>query len=167
MAGKRQKHPDRLAFTRGGRGARLQPIGPRRVAPQCPKAVSAEARRMWSQLWQSNLSATIGDSDLPALYRWLWWYDEWIETAAVIRRVATMVASSPGERVVKAKTRYLHQCELNLQKLEEALGMTPVARMRLGIVSGARRPAHPRVLAYDRSEDPRRLLRSVAEGGLS
>lgn len=159
MTGKRQKNPDRLLFTRGDRVRRLQALPPaRQVTPNCPEAVSAEARRMWKRLWQSDLSATITDSDLPALYRWLWWYDEWMETTATIRRLRPLILSAPGERLARAKTRHLNDCEASLQKLEEALGMTPLARMRLGVTSGGQRATRVRALAYDRDKDPRGFL---------
>ncbi len=133
MAGKRRKHPDALAFRRAGR---YRPLviaeGERPVLP-CPEGVVAKAKEAWEQLWRSPLRRAYEDSDLPALHRWLWWYDQWLRTAEQISQTGPTRRGARGDVVLRSSTRYLRLCEAALQSLEEALGMTPLSRMRLGI----------------------------------
>src|SRR6266542_850901 len=129
MAGKRRKHPDALAFRRAGR---YRPLviaeGERPVLP-CPEGVVAKAKEAWEQLWRSPLRRAYEDSDLPALHRWLWWYDQWLRTAEQISQTGPTRRGARGDVVLRSSTRYLRLCEAGLQSLEEALGMTPLSRM--------------------------------------
>ncbi len=134
MAGKRQKHPESLAFKRGGR-YRALPLaiqGGERLAPACPDGVGKEARVAWDRVWESSLRQAIADSDLPALYRWIWWLDQWVTTAKEVVGKGPTVRGTRGEEVPHAKVRYLRACEASLQKLEEEFGMTPLARDEAG-----------------------------------
>jgi hypothetical protein len=157
MTGKRQKHPGSLAFKRGGRYRALQPMAlpGERPVPDCPERATGEAREAWERLWESPLSSAIADTDLPALYRWLWWYDQWIVST---KRLAILPAHSEG---AKRQLRHLKLCEASLQRLEEAFGMTPLARMRLGITFSEVRSSQARLRASldDTRDDPRELLR--------
>src|SRR3989442_15551908 len=76
MAGKRQKHPNTLAFRRAGRYRPLAVVsGEERPVPPCPENVGAKAKEAWEQLWRSPLSPSYSESGLPALHRWLWGYE--------------------------------------------------------------------------------------------
>jgi len=162
MAGKRQKHPDVLAFQRGGRHRALQPMthDGGRPAPACPEGVSPEARQAWRELWESPLANTFADSDLPALYRWLWWTDQWFDAARYVERYGPVTRGQRGDEVLRTKVRWLRICEASLAKLEEAFGMTPLARLRLGITFTAIERMRRRTPATREpdGEDPRRLL---------
>ena len=164
MAGKRQKHPNTLAFRRAGRYRPLAVVtGEERPVPPCPENVGAKAKEAWEQLWRSPLSRSYSESDLPALHRWLWWYDQWLLTAEQITQTGPMRRGVRGDVVLRSTVRYLKTCEAALQALEEACGMTPLSRMRLGItysegrtaVERLREPAKPTPLG---EPDPRRLL---------
>ena len=164
MAGKRQKHPNTLAFRRAGRYRPLAVVtGEERPVPPCPENVGEKAKEAWEQLWRSPLSRSYAESDLPALHRWLWWYDQWLRTAEQITQTGPTRRGARGDVVLRSTVRYLKTCEAALQTHEEAFGMTPLSRMRLGItysegrsaVERLREPAKPTPLA---EPDPRRLL---------
>lgn len=160
MVGKRQKHPEMLAFTRGGRGRQLQtlPMELQRTAPPCPEGAALETRLAWERLWDSPLSSTIAETDLPALYRWLWWLDQWVGATSSLSRIALRRPQG-----MKALLRYVRICEASLSKLEEAFGMTPLARMRLGITFTEGRSAMAKLQATLKHRtgeaDPRDVLR--------
>src|SRR5439155_19537460 len=76
-----------------------------------------------------------------------------------------------GDVVLRSTVRYLKTCEAALQTHEEAFGMTPLSRMRLGItysegrsaVERLREPAKPTPMP---EPDPRRLLYKDRGGGM-
>jgi len=133
MAGKRQKPPDALAFRRAGRYRPLVIAEGERPVPPCPEGVVTKARDAWNHLWRSPLRQAYAESDLPALHRWVWWYDQWLRTAEQITQTGPTRSGARGDVVLRPSVRFLKACEEALQSLEEAFGMTPLARMRLGI----------------------------------
>jgi P27 family predicted phage terminase small subunit len=168
MAGRRQKHPDMLAFRRAGRYRALEPITGEGVPapPPCPESVTSDAREAWEALWSSTLSQTFADTDLPALHRWLFWTDQWMRTASYIHRFGPVERSARGQEVLRSRVRYLKACEGALLKLEESFGMTPLSRLRLGVtfsearnaVDRLKQPMEPRLV--DVGGDPRELFRT-------
>jgi P27 family predicted phage terminase small subunit len=168
MAGKRQKHPDALAFRRAGRYRPLMVAEGEPPVQPCPGGVVPRAKEAWERLWQSPLRRAYEDSDLPALFRWLWWYDQWLRTAEQISQTGPTRRGARGDVVLRSSVRFLNACEAALQSLEESLGLTPLARMRLGLVFSngpsalelLRAPAQPMPFG---ERDPGRLLHQ--EGG--
>lgn len=131
----------------------------RHLTPSCPGSVTEEAHDIWQQIWESTLSDALADSDVPVLRRWLWWYDQWLITSSLVDRLGSALLGVTGDRILKAKMRYLSDCESNLQRLEEALGLTPMARMRLGIRGTKRIAIMPKkTTEHRRKTDYRRLL---------
>jgi P27 family predicted phage terminase small subunit len=153
MAGKRLKHPDSLAFRRAGRYRPLRLVGngDEHITPTCPDGASEDAKAAWATLWQSPLRGAIAETDIPALSRWIWWYDAWREAAEEISCYGPTRQGSRQDLVLRPAVRFLRICEAALGDLEEAFGMTPLARMRLGITFGEeqspvlklRQPAEP------------------------
>src|SRR6059036_1896507 len=120
MPGKRQKPMEALAFRRGGRYRPLSLAEDSdREAPPCPAGLTASAERAWQNLWESRLSHSFTDTDRPALYRWLWWYDQWLRRAEDITQLGPTRRGVRGDTVLRSCVRYLRICEAALQSLEE------------------------------------------------
>lgn len=154
MAGQRQKHPDDLAFKRGGRYQPLVVVGGTDVQPPAlPKGASSAVRSMWRELWGSSLAGAFKPTDVPTLQRWAWWLDQWFRVSAEVASDPLLVQSRTGY-ALNPKTRYLKQCESSLRELEKAFGMDTLARLRLGLtlveeqsaLQKLKQPAQPRAL---------------------
>jgi P27 family predicted phage terminase small subunit len=154
MAGQRQKHPDALAYKRGGRYQALAPVtGWAGATPRLPRGTSPRVRSTWAALWRSPLAGAFKETDVPTLQRWAWWLDQWLRVASEVAAEPLTLAGRSGP-VLNPKARYLKQCETALRELERAFGMDALARLRLGITladnqtkaQALRAPAEPRAM---------------------
>ena len=91
------------------------------------------ARALWDAVWQSELARIIDRrTDLPRLERW-------IEATAELHRVrrtlqkARLVRGSTGQPVLNPLASYAADLERTIEKAEDAFGMTPKARLGLGL----------------------------------
>lgn len=144
MANKRQKSPEQLQFKRGGRGGTLRAL-PRttdapKAAPPAPRGLTEYAKGVWRDFWASPLVAAIDiNADKPALVRWI---KAISEKDAIEKEIAGGKDDEQGGRTAKGSTgqtvlnplyRRLADLDAQIAKAEEQFGMTPLARMRLGI----------------------------------
>ena len=153
MSGQRQKAPDALADRRPGRYAPLAVVLPAATAkpPSLPKGTATQVRKLWRDLWGSQLAGVFKPTDVPTLRRWAWWLNQWFRVSSEIESEALLVPTRGGW-ALNPKARYLKQCETALRELEKAFGMDALARLRLGITladgqakaAALRQPATPR-----------------------
>ena len=127
--------PSLLTNQRGGRGRRLslegvelQPPPPLPEGEWSPSTVEA-----WGRYWASPVSATVDrNADWPLVLKWLQAEEEYGRLDAVIRR-APVVRNQAGDLVPNPAIRRLDQLHRVLTMAYQQLGMTPMARFRLGL----------------------------------
>jgi P27 family predicted phage terminase small subunit len=155
MAGQRQKHPDALAFKRGGRYQPLAPVAGLSIPePICPPNVREDAKSVWRALWASPLAGAFKASDVPALRRWLWWLNEWLRSSEMMAESSPTIAGAKGP-ILNPLARYVKLCEASCRELEKAFGMDALSRLRLGLtlveeqsaIAKLKQPAKPRAYA--------------------
>ena len=141
MSGPPPKSPERRqrrnVRTTTGRGSGLVAVpGGRRVAPEPPAGLLKPARDRWEGFWASEVARAVDpQSDLPALERWVKATDEYDRVGRQVRR-GRLVRGSMGQPVANPLLGYLAQLEGQISKAEAAFGMTPIARLRLGVALG-------------------------------
>ena len=102
---------------------------------ETPKANSrwlTKTRNYWKQYWDSELSSTAQQVDFPAFYRLFQYYDEVERANRTIQNLGNkglLSVGSTGQPTINPLI------SLTL-KLEQELGLTPLARQRLGIAFG-------------------------------
>lgn len=139
MGNKPQKPVDQLQYTREGRAARrtlLLPVTdtPRPIPP-APKETQPNARRRWRDYWRSPIARAVNlDSDGEAIYRWLHCISE-RERLQPLADKTPLVKGSTGQLVANPLYGIIAGLSREIERLEEHLGMTPLARMRLGITA--------------------------------
>lgn len=133
MAGVRQKHPDRLAFKRGGRADVAGPNVPARMRQEwpVPKGLSEEATLIFQQT-MALASERILPTDYFAVRRWIRWVNRWLREMDLFED-EDMVTAGALTEVVNPRLRGLMLIEGRIVALEQAMGLDPRARMRLGI----------------------------------
>jgi P27 family predicted phage terminase small subunit len=105
-------------------------------APPLPPGLHAAARRRWEAFWASTVAKAVDrDSDLPALHRWIQAVDEYDQVGRNVRK-GRLVKGSMGQIVAHPLLGYLAQLDAQIARAEQAFGMTPIARLRLGIALG-------------------------------
>lgn len=104
-------------------------------------------------------------SDLPALHRLFGLYEERERAFRGMRR-RRIVAGSTGQPSLNPLAKYLAYLDDGIRALEDRFGLTPMARLKLGIAVGeARRSLEELNLAIadeDGHEDPRLELAESA-----
>lgn len=140
MAGQRQKPVDSLTFRRGGRGGEAidltQAAGYATEIPDPPAGIVKAAREAWVAFWRSDVSALVNrHADLTALRRWAVCLSERERVWAKLRKEWT-VTGSMGQRVINPLGTYMDRLTREIARYEDKFGMTPQARMRLGVTFG-------------------------------
>jgi hypothetical protein len=128
----------KLAERRQRRNARvaLVPVGTRpSTTPEPSPGLLAASAASWRDLWTSPLAATFVESDVPALRR-LWdLCDERARVARVARK-SRLVAGSKDQPVLSPLIGYVASLDAEIRQLEDRFGLTPKARLALGVQLG-------------------------------
>ncbi len=139
MAGRPRKAPNAIA----GHRTKATPFAlvPSTVVdieppPATPRGLLARSRGIWDRFWGCELSDHVDrGADLYRVERWIRAVDE-LERAWRTYRSARLVTGSMGQVRINTIWRVVQDCEAFVAKAEEQLGMTPLARARLGLTLG-------------------------------
>lgn len=139
MANKYQKPVSELQNNRPDRVNRrtLQLVAPgdARPVPATPKGLQAGAQKRWRALWASPVAPAIDlTADGEALHRWIHCVSERERLQPLADRTP-VVKGSTGQLVANPVYGILGGLTKEIERLEEHFGLTPLARMRLGIAT--------------------------------
>ena len=141
MANKRQKPAEQLkgkgSQFRGVATRVLTPIkGEGRTVPPPPEGLRPEALAAWDALWHSPIAQSIDlNADGIALRRWICAVSERLDLHDSLA-VGIVMETRMGERL-DPRFGQLKELTREIAHYEEAFGLTPLARMRLGIAISA------------------------------
>jgi P27 family predicted phage terminase small subunit len=147
-AGRRQGHrtgrdlpivPAKTSPDRAKTTSKLAKTGPNTAKtpmPRPPKGPLAASKRLWTAFWNSPVSHTVDlAADRYRIERWISTVDEYERINAAFKHTR-IVKGSTGQPVLNPLAQYLQQLLGEINKAEAELGLTPLARMRLGIAYG-------------------------------
>ena len=145
MANRRRKTSDQLQ----GRGSAYKntetvvlTANAARKVPGAPKGLTPEARATWREFWRSPLASAVDYAgDGPALRRWIWLVSERDRLVARFysqseERLSLTTFGSTGNTVLHPLLRLEERLSREIMMYEDRFGMTPLARMRLGVAIG-------------------------------
>ena len=115
----------------------LVPVVAREV-PAVPRGERwlAVTRERWEAFWGSPVASIVdAESDLPALGRLWAMYDE-LERCRRAFRAQRYVKGSAGQQRLNPVADHIRALEPLIRALEDRFGLTPQARLRLGIEFG-------------------------------
>jgi P27 family predicted phage terminase small subunit len=101
--------------------------------PPPPDDLTPELTAVWAALWQSDTAAVIEETDLPVVYRLFGLYAQHKKAADVVLQ-GLVVKGSVGQVRVNPLADHLLKLETAILRLENELGLTPMARARLGVL---------------------------------
>ncbi len=111
-------------------------------APRVPAHLKASGREVWRAVWQAGGGAYSPDTDRNVILRYAELHDRRADLLALIDAEGLSVVGSTGQPAMHPALRFVESTERELRAIENAIGFTPEARMRLGIVAAeARRVA--------------------------
>lgn len=136
MANKYQKPASQLQNQRGGRVERrtLRVVEPaERTLPRVPRDLGERGRVIWRAYWSDPVSLAATGVDIYDIHRYCQLIEQREELEAQIAKrpiVETGYGESPNPltRIVKELTR-------EIEKTRDMLGILPLSRMRLGLVT--------------------------------
>lgn len=106
------------------------------IIPAVPKGLTAASKKRWRTFWLSPLATVVEIStDLHRVERWITAVDEYEKVGKVFRS-SRLVKGSTGQPVLNPLASYLTSLEATISRAEQELGMTPLARLKLGIAVG-------------------------------
>lgn len=106
------------------------------VAPDAPDGLLAASYAAWHALWASPVASTYLPSDLPALRRLFALTDERERAFRVARKAGRLSEGHKGQPVLNPALRYVGDLDAEIRQLEDRFGLTPRARMQLGVAFG-------------------------------
>jgi P27 family predicted phage terminase small subunit len=110
--------------------------GGRGEPPAVPAGLLKAVRDSWPRFWASELAQLVKpETDLPALERLWSLYDERARALHGYRR-ARVVAGSMGQPTLNPLFAALKALDTEIRALEDRFGLTPMARLRLGVALG-------------------------------
>ena len=111
----------------------VSPPVPGRVVPAPDRAWLKGTKERWEAFWGSELSSVAEpDTDTPALRRLFTYYDELDRATRAVRR-ERFVEGSKGQPRLNPAARYVAELEGAVRALEDRFGLTPKARLQLGV----------------------------------
>lgn len=133
MAGKRQKPPDQIVYRRGGRVKPLAVVSAAEGRPAAPEGLGEHAQAAWEAFWESRVSGAVDlVADGEALRHWILCVDEREKLRAATAR-APLVKGSHEQLMLNPLFRRVRELNQEIARAEEHFGMTPLARLRLGV----------------------------------
>lgn len=139
----RRRKPAGTSKQQGSGGARVLQLVPRDddVEPPAPPAgLSAKSKERWAAFWKSKLAAYVDvGSDLHRLERWIADVDEFDKLRKSYEK-KRIVEGSTGQPRLNPIASRLAQLEKQIRDAEDQFGMTPAARLKLGISFGGNGP---------------------------
>jgi len=128
------------ASKRQGRGtadAGLVPVVSSAPAPAADQSWREATVEQWVAFWRSGLASQVEPSDVPALRRLFWLTDEIARCRDAIEETGRVVAGSQGQPRPNPLYKQVQEFQAEARQLEDRFGLSPRARLQLGIALGA------------------------------
>ena len=104
--------------------------------PPAPSGLLPEIEEAWGVFWADPLARTIRQAaDMMSLKRLFWLYDRHERIARSTRR-RSLVKGSKGQPVANPLLRLLTPLQTQILALEDRFGLSPIARLHLGVTIG-------------------------------
>lgn len=106
--------------------------------PRPAKELLKVTRDWWEELWTSPLAGAMTPTDADAVGRLALLKDERERVYREIRKKGgkRLVMGSQGQPVLNPLLKYMKDLDAEIRQLEDRVGLTPMARLKLGITFG-------------------------------
>jgi P27 family predicted phage terminase small subunit len=131
---RRQRRNVRTTTERAGAGLVALPDG-QIDAPPAPSGLLKATREDWATFWASPLGSLVVPADFPALRRLFCLYDERFRAYRGLRQTGRLVETEKGS-ALNPLASYLKGIDAEVRLLEDRFGLSPIARLRLGVALG-------------------------------
>ena len=108
-----------------------------RVTPTADLSWRESTTEHWVGFWSSPLASQVEPSDVPALRRLFWLYDELGRMREALEETGRVVAGSQGQPRPNPLYKQISELQSEARQLEDRFGLSPRSRLQLGIALGA------------------------------
>jgi P27 family predicted phage terminase small subunit len=133
-AERRQRRNERTSTDRAGVGL-VAITGGKLDPPPAPAGLLKRTREDWAAFWASPLGTLVVAADVPALRRLFTLYDERARAYRGLREFGRLIDLEHGGKL-NPLAGYLKSCDAEIRLLEDRFGLSPIARLRLGVALG-------------------------------
>lgn len=107
----------------------------RSPVPPMPAGLLAPVRASWNAFWTSEQASLVMPADHPALLRLFALLDE-RERCFRAARKQRLVQGSTGQPQLNPLLKFVASLDAEIRQLEDRFGLSPLARLRLGVAFG-------------------------------
>ena len=104
--------------------------------PEPPPKMLAATKADWVEFWSSELSTLVKPADLPALRRLFSLQDERRRYMNAAEKDGRIQLGSTGQLVMHPLLKHMSTIDSQITALEDRFGLTPLARLKLGVNFG-------------------------------
>lgn len=105
--------------------------------PPAPTYLLQVTKKRWVAYWSTPVAALVDAvSDLPALERLFWLYDDLERSRRAVRQLGHVIAGSQGQTVLNPLLRHMQTIMGEIRQLEDRFGLSPRARLSLNLTLG-------------------------------
>ncbi|WP_433859999.1 phage terminase small subunit P27 family [Streptomyces kronopolitis] len=108
-------------------------------APRVPAHLKSAGKDVWRNVWSAGMGAYSPETDRNVILRYCELHDRRTDLLALVEADGFMSEGYNGQPVAHPMLRYVESTEKELRSIETAIGFTPEARLRLGIVAAEAR----------------------------
>lgn len=109
------------------------------VIPAAPPGLLKASKDRWEAYWRSAVSSAVDlNADFGLVERWIRSVDEWHRAYRDFRK-ERVTTGSTGQLVLSPLAKWIRQLEGEMARCEQQLGLTPIARLRLGLTANQAR----------------------------
>lgn len=131
---RRQGRGERTATKRAGVGLVALPSG-QLDPPMAPAGLLKATRDDWAEFWRSPLGSLVVPADYPAVRRLFTLYDERSRAYKGYRQ-ERLVLGGNKQQALNPLLAAMGMLDKEIRALEDRFGLTPMARLRLGVALG-------------------------------
>lgn len=107
------------------------------IHPPPPSYLLKVTKDRWVAYWETPVARLVDAvSDLPALERLFWLYDDLERSRRSVATTGHMVEGSQGQKVMNPLLRHMQTQASEIRQLEDRFGLSPRARLSLNVTLG-------------------------------
>ena len=133
---KRQRRNRRDVGTVEAKALRPVVAGEQPAMPEPPPKILAATKADWVEFWSSELSSLVKPADLPALRRLFSLQDERRRYMNAAAKDGRIQMGSTGQMALHPLLKHASTIDSQITALEDRFGLTPMARLKLGVNFG-------------------------------
>lgn len=103
--------------------------------PDAPKGLLKSTQQRWHDFWTDSVAGLIQPAEMGLIERYFTYVDEWSRSMTAFRK-DRFIEGSMGQPKLNPLSTYIKQLEGDISSLEDRLGLSPKARLALGIAVG-------------------------------